>query len=195
MAARRSRWSSRRDGGRSSARVQTSRISADFFSAMSLTLPSNRLVRVWISSLQVSRSSSVRILSVCSWSACLLASRRMFRMATRASSARSLTRLTSFLRCSTESEGTFRRTTLLSELGVRPRSLAWIALTMSPMTVGSNGRIRICCGSGVLAARRTHSPPPDRPSPATRLRADASCRLAKSLPPAYRRAPISRLRR
>ena len=123
---------------------QTSRISADFFSAMSLTLASNRLVRDWISSLHFSTSSSVRILSVSSLSADLLASRRMFRIEIRASSARSLTRATSFLRCSTESEGTFRRMTLLSELGVRPRSLAWIALTMSPMAVWSNGRIRIC---------------------------------------------------
>ena len=72
--------------------AQTSMISADFLSAISLTLASNFLVRDWISSLQVARSSSVRILSDCSWSACLLASRRMLRIATRASSARSLTR-------------------------------------------------------------------------------------------------------
>ena len=80
-------------------------ISADFFSAISLTLPSNLLVRVWISSLQVSTSSSVRIFSVCSMSACLLASRRMLRIDDSGFLGEILDAAASFLRCSTESGG------------------------------------------------------------------------------------------
>ena len=78
-------------------------ISADFLSAVSLTLASNLLGQRLDLFLAGSTSSSVRILSVCSTSACLLASRRILRIEMRASSARSLTRLASFLRCSTES--------------------------------------------------------------------------------------------
>ncbi len=94
--------------------------------------------------------SSLIVLSLSAVSACLLASRRMLRIDTRASSASSFTRPTSCLRRSVDSGGTFNRITRPSEFGARPTSLDWIALEISLSAPASNGRIRICCGSGTL---------------------------------------------
>lgn len=80
-------------------------ISFSLAEARVLTLVSNFLVNSWVLSLQVSQSSSLRILSFWDWSACLLASRRILRIEIRDSSANSLTRETSCLRRSVERGG------------------------------------------------------------------------------------------
>ena len=82
------------------------------------------LVSSWISSLSLSRSSSVSVLVLLAWSAALLPSRRTLRIATLASSVSSLMRPTSFRRTSVESGGMFRRITRPSFCGLRPRPLA-----------------------------------------------------------------------
>src|SRR5438105_3566239 len=64
-------------------------------------------------------------------SKCLLASRRMLRMATLASSADFLMRATIFCRCSPLMGGTVKRIILPSLLGDSPRSLERIAFSMS----------------------------------------------------------------
>jgi hypothetical protein len=81
-------------------------------------------------------------------SAALLASRRTLRIATRASSASSLIRAVIFLRTSVESGGITIRITRPSLCGLKPRSAACSAFSMSLIVPGSNGRTTIWFGSG-----------------------------------------------
>jgi hypothetical protein len=74
----------------------------------------------------------------------------MFRIATRPSSARAWTCLTSSLRRSSVSGGKASRITLPSLFGVMPRSLDWIAFSMAPIAPLSNGCTWSRRGSGTV---------------------------------------------
>ena len=76
------------------------------------------------------------------------ASRRMFRISTRASSIRLWTTLTRSLRRSSVSGGMFSRTTVPSTFGTSPMSLFWIAFSIAPRTLRSHGWMTIWCGFG-----------------------------------------------
>jgi len=117
--------------------------SDSFALARSPTAASYFLVSSCTSSLQRSQSSSVRPPSPFSVSAALLPSRRTLRIATLASSASSRIRADIFLRTSAESGGITIRITRPSLCGLSPRSLAWIAFSMSLIVPGSNGRTTI----------------------------------------------------
>ena len=71
------------------------------------------------------------------------ASRRMFRISTRASSIRLWTDLTMSRRRSSVSGGMLSRTTAPSTFGMSPMSLFWIAFSIAPRTPRSHGWMTI----------------------------------------------------
>src|SRR5262245_11495942 len=133
-----------RDGtGRRDSRIggQNSRISCSFFFRSSSTFCVDRSVSFW-SSVSLRRSSSSEIfLSLRRALIFSLASRRTFRIATRASSASLPTDLASCLRRSSFSGGIVRRMSLPSLAGVRPRSDFWMACSIFFSALWSQGWI------------------------------------------------------
>src|SRR5437879_4839828 len=122
------------DGG-----VQISVISASFFLRVSSTLVMYASVSFWISSWAFLVSSSVIWEAFWAFLISSSTSRRMLRMWTLTSSAIFFASFTSSLRRSSVSGGIGRRTSLPSFVGVRPRSEARIAFSMSLIILGSNG--------------------------------------------------------
>src|SRR5262249_18088436 len=142
--------------GRRTGRLdgQNSRISCSFFFRSSSTFCVERSVSFW-SSTSLRRSSSSEIfLSLRRALIFSFASRRTFRMATRASSASLPTDLASCLRRSSLRCGIVRRMTLPSLAGVRPRSDFWIACSIFFSTPCSQAWIGSDSASGteMLAA-------------------------------------------
>src|SRR5437588_126637 len=122
------------DGG-----VQISVISASFFLRVSSTLVMYASVSFWSSSWAFLVSSSVIWEAFWAFLISSSTSRRMLRLWTRTSSAIFFASFTSSLRRSSVSGGIGRRTSLPSFVGVRPRSEARIAFSMSLIILGSNG--------------------------------------------------------
>src|SRR5438132_1418223 len=119
--------------------IQISVISVSFFLRISSTLVMYESVSFWSSSWAFLASSSgiweafwPFLISSCT-------SRRMLRMWTRTSSAIFFACFASSLRRSSVSGGIGRRMSLPSFVGVRPRSEARIAFSMSLIILGSNG--------------------------------------------------------
>src|SRR5207247_833857 len=127
------------DGNLVNGGIQISVISVSFFLRISSTLVMYESVSFWSSSWAFLASSSgiweafwPFLISSCT-------SRRMLRMWTRTSSAIFFACFASSLRRSSVSGGIGTRWSLQSFVGVRPRSEARIAFSMSLIILGSNG--------------------------------------------------------
>src|SRR5437870_6742385 len=122
------------DGG-----IQISVISVSFFLTISSTLVMYESVSFWSSSWAFLASSSGIWEAFWPFLISSSTSRRMLRMWTRTSSAIFFACFTSSLRRSSVSGGIGRRMSLPSLVGVRPRSEARIAFSMSLIILASNG--------------------------------------------------------
>src|SRR5712692_1464863 len=122
------------DGG-----IQISVISASFFLRISSTLVMYESVSFWSSSWAFLAASSAIWQAFWALLISSSTSRRMLRMWTRTSSAIFFACFTSSLRRSSVSGGIGRRMSLPSLVGVRQRSEARIAFSMSLIILGSNG--------------------------------------------------------